>query len=118
MNGSAATNARREDDETGADLGRVLALSDGVFAIALTVLVLEIALPAATTEDTLGRALRDLGPKYFAYVLSFLTIGTSWFLHRLLFRRAGSGRSSTPPWFCSRSPSPRSRRTWPSPCGS
>jgi uncharacterized membrane protein len=52
-------SARREDDETGADLGRVLAPSDGVFAIALTVLVLALTLPATTTEQTLG----DLGPK-------------------------------------------------------
>jgi uncharacterized membrane protein len=78
---------RTEGDETGSDLGRVLALSDGVFAIALTVLVLELALPAATTEDTLGSALRDLGPKYFAYVLTFVTIGTMWLIHRLMFRR-------------------------------
>jgi uncharacterized membrane protein len=47
----AAASTRREDDETGADLGRVLALSDGVFAIALTVLVLELTLPVATTEE-------------------------------------------------------------------
>jgi uncharacterized membrane protein len=78
---------RVEDDETGSDLGRVLALSDGVFAIALTVLVLEIALPATTTSDTLGRELRDLGPKYFAYALTFFTIGTMWLIHRLAFRR-------------------------------
>jgi uncharacterized membrane protein len=79
--------ARVEDDETGSDLGRVLALSDGVFAIALTVLVLEIALPATTTERTLGHDLRALGPKYFAYALSFFTIGTMWLIHRLAFRR-------------------------------
>jgi TMEM175 potassium channel family protein len=79
--------ARLEDDETGSDLGRVLALSDGVFAIALTVLVLEIALPATTTTATLGRDLRALGPKFFAYALSFFTIGTMWLIHRLAFRR-------------------------------
>jgi uncharacterized membrane protein len=78
---------RTEDDETGSDLGRVLALSDGVFAIALTVLVLEIALPVTTTERTLGHDLSALGPKYFAYALSFLTIGTFWMIHRLTFRR-------------------------------
>ncbi len=86
MTGPASVE-RVEDDETGSDLGRVLALSDGVFAIALTVLVLEIALPAGTTAGKLGRALRDLGPKYFAYVLTFFTIGTMWFIHRLAFRR-------------------------------
>jgi uncharacterized membrane protein len=77
----------REDDETASDLGRVLALSDGVFAIALTVLVLEIALPRGTTRGTLGRNLADLGPRYQAYALSFLTIGMYWFIQRLSFRR-------------------------------
>jgi uncharacterized membrane protein len=83
----APAGARVEDDETGSDVGRVLALSDGVFAIALTVLVLEIALPRGTTGDDLGHALASLGPKYAAYALSFLTIGTFWLIHRLSFRR-------------------------------
>jgi uncharacterized membrane protein len=78
--------SRKEDDETGTDLGRVLALSDGVFAIALTVLVLEIALPAGTTAETLGHDLAHLGPRYAAYAVSFLTIGTFWMVHRLGFR--------------------------------
>ena len=80
-------SARFRGDWTEVDLGRVLALSDGVFAIALTVLVLEIALPPTTTADTLGRNLRDLGPKYFAYALTFVTIGAMWLIHRLAFRR-------------------------------
>jgi len=84
---AAGADAMVEGDETGSDLGRVLALSDGVFAIALTVLVLTIALPPGTSEANLGKELRDLGPKYFAYALSFFTIGTMWLIHRLAFRR-------------------------------
>ena len=82
-----ADAGRVEGDETGSDLGRVLTLSDGVFAIALTVLVLDIALPARTTEATLGHDLAHLAPRYVAYVLSFFTIGMFWLIHRLSFRR-------------------------------
>ena len=48
---------RHEDDEAAGDegIGRILALSDGVFAIALTLLILEIAVPATTSDALLGR---------------------------------------------------------------
>jgi uncharacterized membrane protein len=63
---------------------RVEAFSDGVFAIAITLLVLEIRPPAG--ED-LGRKLLDLWPSYFAYVVSFLTIGIIWVNHHATFDR-------------------------------
>jgi uncharacterized membrane protein len=76
-----------EDDEArGEGLGRILALSDGVFAIALTILVIEIALPAHVADEHLRGALARLGPKYVAYVLSFLVIGRFWLAHHLAFR--------------------------------
>jgi uncharacterized membrane protein len=78
--------AQAEDDEPGTALGRILALSDGVFAIALTLLVLEIALPRTVTGNDLGRALLDLGPKGFAYLLSFAIIGRFWAAHHMMFR--------------------------------
>jgi uncharacterized membrane protein len=77
----------REDDEArGEGLGRILALSDGVFAIALTILVIEIALPSHVADEHLRGALARLGPKYVAYVLSFLVIGRFWLAHHLAFR--------------------------------
>lgn len=56
------------------------AFSDGVFAIAITLLVLEIAVPAGSGDDLLG-ALRDQWPSYLAYFVSFATIGAVWFAH-------------------------------------
>ena len=59
---------------------RVEAFSDGVFAIAITLLVLEIAVPLGAEKDLIG-ALVALWPSYLAYVISFLTIGWVWIGH-------------------------------------
>jgi uncharacterized membrane protein len=76
-----------EDDEAAEEgLGRILALSDGVFAIALTLLILEIALPATTSDDALPKALLGLWPRYLAYAVSFVVIARFWVIHRLAFR--------------------------------
>jgi uncharacterized membrane protein len=59
---------------------RLEAFSDGVFAIAATLLVLEISIDTAGTHD-LGQSLLDLWPSYLAYVTSFITIGIIWMNH-------------------------------------
>jgi uncharacterized membrane protein len=64
---------------------RVEAFSDGVLAIAITLLVLEIRLPEDTSGH-LGAALRHLWPSYAAYLLSFLIIGIMWANHHGMFR--------------------------------
>ena len=56
------------------------AFSDGVFAIAATLLVLEISVDSSHTHD-LGSALLHLWPSYLAYVTSFVTIGIIWMNH-------------------------------------
>jgi uncharacterized membrane protein len=61
-------------------LGRLEAFSDGVFAIAITLLVLELAVPDAAANDLLGAILAQW-PSYLAYVTSFLTIGVFWLQH-------------------------------------
>ena len=68
------------------DSARMETFSDGVFAIAITLLVLEISVPE-DAFDHLLRAILDEWPSYLAYVTSFLTIGAVWFLHHALFRR-------------------------------
>jgi TMEM175 potassium channel family protein len=78
---------RSEDDESADEgIGRILALSDGVFAIALTLLILDIAIPATTNDDALGKTLLDLWPRYLAYLLSFLVIARFWVIHHQTFR--------------------------------
>jgi uncharacterized membrane protein len=71
----------REDDVTGSDVGRLLAFSDGVFAIAITILVLNLEVPAGLSVPELGMALRDLWPKLFSAALSFAVIGRFWMSH-------------------------------------
>jgi len=63
----------------GSGTTRLETFSDGVFAIAATLLVLEIGVDAA--HESLGSALLDLWPSYLAYVTSFVTIGIIWMNH-------------------------------------
>ena len=68
------------------DTGRTEAFSDGVFAIAITLLVLDIGVPEADFEN-LWRGIVDQWPSYLAYVTSFLTIGALWLAHHGIFAR-------------------------------
>jgi uncharacterized membrane protein len=63
--------------------GRLEAFSDGVFAIAVTLLVLDIGVSATAGQD-LGDAIRGLWPSYLAYVASFSTIGAAWLGHNAI----------------------------------
>jgi len=65
---------------------RIEAFSDGVFAIAITLLIIEIGVPVLTSDESLSDALLGLWPEYGAYVLSFATIGIYWANHNSLFR--------------------------------
>ena len=65
---------------------RLEAFSDGVFAIAATLLVLEISVPESGFDD-LWQAIRDEWPSYLAYTTSFFTIAGLWAAHHALFRR-------------------------------
>lgn len=65
----------------GRNLDRLAALSDGIFAVAMTLLVLDLHIPSAAqvhTEGELLRALGALGPQWVAYGMSFLTLGILW----------------------------------------
>jgi len=61
-------------------LGRLEAFSDGVFAIAITLIVLELGVSADAGEDLLSSILHEW-PSYLAYVTSFFTIGAVWLGH-------------------------------------
>ena len=69
--------------------GRFEAFSDGVFAIAITLLVLEIRLPtlsSGSSSTAQAHSLLQLWPSYLVYVASFATIGIMWLNHHALFR--------------------------------
>ena len=65
---------------------RLEAFSDGVFAIAITLLVIELHAPAELEPgETLAHALWLEWPSYVAYLVSFLTIGVIWLNHHRVF---------------------------------
>jgi uncharacterized membrane protein len=68
------------------ETGRVEAFSDGVFAIAITLLILAVGLEQAFSEGELKQQLVDLWPAYIAYAVSFLTVGIMWANHHQIFR--------------------------------
>jgi uncharacterized membrane protein len=67
------------------ETARIEAFSDGVFAIAITLLILEIQVPPRTPHGGLRAALVDLWPSYLAFLASFMTIGVMWLNHHRLF---------------------------------
>jgi uncharacterized membrane protein len=77
-----ATTETRQGHES--DCGRLVTFSDGVFAIAITLLILEIRVPEV--EHGLLDALAELWPSYLSYVLSFIVIGIIWAQHHALFQ--------------------------------
>ena len=79
-----------DTDHSHRELDRLIFFSDAIFAIVMTLLILEIRAPdnvpsnvAATEVPNLVWAL---WPKFFSYVLSFLVIGTYWIAHHQTFR--------------------------------
>ena len=74
------------ETEQSKETGRIEAFSDGVMAIAITLLVLDIKVPRDLPEDArLLDALLAQWPAYFAFVTSFATIGIMWINHHRLF---------------------------------
>ena len=67
-----------------AETSRVEAFSDGVFAIAITLLILEIKVPPAGS-GALPRDLLRQWPSYFSFLISFAFIGIMWINHHRLF---------------------------------
>jgi len=66
------------------ETGRVEAFSDGVFAIAITLLILEIKIPKPSDGALANQLLRQW-PSYFAFLISFAFIGVMWINHHRLF---------------------------------
>lgn len=78
----SATSAER------VGLGRVEALSDGVFAIAITLLVLQIEVPSGIGSDAeLWQSLKDQSGDFLAFGISFAVIGRFWVSHHRFLRQ-------------------------------
>jgi TMEM175 potassium channel family protein len=75
------TNERGEEKET----GRLEALSDGIFAVAITLLVLEVKLPPANLSGVALWVLKQW-PSFLAYFISFATILIMWINHHSIFK--------------------------------
>src|SRR5262245_45302173 len=75
----------RQSYERTHDPARVLALSDGVFAIILTLLVLEIHVPELESGQSLSGAIEEIRPSFVAFLISFVVVAISWVGHRDLF---------------------------------
>jgi uncharacterized membrane protein len=64
---------------------RVATLADGVFAIVLTLLVIELKAPEGASSQQLLHALAELGPKFFSFALTFGIVSIFWFGHHMEF---------------------------------
>jgi len=78
----------------GRSLERLAALSDGIFAVAMTLLVLDLRIPSPAevhSEGQLLAALGAMGPQWIAYLMSFLTLGIFWAGQQTQLNHIGEG---------------------------
>jgi len=86
-----ASILRRAADDS-RDTNRLEAFSDGVIAVAITLLVIEIHVPSHIeihSNGDLWSALWDLWPSYLGYLISFVVIGIMWANHHNIFKQIG-----------------------------
>ncbi len=78
----------RAEQSITSDTGRLETFADGVMAIAITLLILEVRVPQpdALVHQTLRSALAEQWPSYVGFVVSFLTIGVIWVNHHEMFK--------------------------------
>jgi uncharacterized membrane protein len=68
--------------------GRIEALTDGVFAIAMTIIVLELSVPYLLASSPPGEhptSFLEMWDEFYIYVVGFITLGIYWILHRYMF---------------------------------
>ncbi|HEX3947263.1 MAG TPA: TMEM175 family protein [Acidimicrobiales bacterium] len=101
--GDPVPDRRGSDRADLPDVGRLLSLTDGVVAIALTLLVLQLAVPdldksKAATAGALAEALRGGSDQFVSYVISFYVIAQFWLAHHRVFRHV-AGHSEGLAWW-------------------
>jgi uncharacterized membrane protein len=86
VGGSARRGDPRRREEWGIEFSRIVAFSDGVFAIAITLLVLQINIPAHLPQGTtLFEEIVDQETDFIAYAISFAVLGKLWLAHHRFF---------------------------------
>lgn len=83
-----ANHDRAPEERVGVPPNRIEALADGIFAVAMTILVLELHVPdlgAVASEADLLAALKNLVPKILSFASGFVILGTLWIGHRFQF---------------------------------
>ena len=73
---------------TGYSPHRIEALTDGIYAVAMTLLVIELKFPEHAgihTAADLAQAMADLSPKFFSWVISFMVLALFWIAHHRTF---------------------------------
>lgn len=82
---ASAPNQHGRDAERGLGFERLVFFSDAIFAIAITLLVLELRVPETVGVADLPHELVALGPKFASFLLSFLAVGLFWLSHHRIF---------------------------------
>ena len=72
-------------EQRNADPDRLVFLTDGVIAIIMTILVLDIRIPELGAGSSLAESITDVRPTFVSFVISFLLVGMFWTLHRQTF---------------------------------
>jgi uncharacterized membrane protein len=83
--GVRSKSPRNNGEAAYPDTNRIEAFSDGVFAVAVTLLVFNIKLPDSAATGQLGEVLLSQWPAYAAYMVSFVTVGIFWANHHYMF---------------------------------
>jgi uncharacterized membrane protein len=81
----ASERTLRRRDEHEVEFGRIVAFSDGVFSIAITLLVLNLGIDKGLTEGQIDNELWAQRDTFFAYAISFAVIGRFWLVHHRFF---------------------------------
>lgn len=86
---NASSPLLKVESESNTALERLIFFSDAIFAIAITLLALDIRLPSLSpniTDADLFNQLIEIGPKYYSFSISFLSIGLYWLGHHRMFQ--------------------------------
>jgi uncharacterized membrane protein len=106
---AGASGCRRPEAGGELEYDRILFFSDAVFAIAITLLIVDLRVPDVAHLES-GRQLRHSIPQIGGFAYSFAAIGLFWLAHHGLFRHIKALDRSRSQWRWS-------SRTWPGGCG-